>query len=86
MNDKFAWENKPLAACKCCGVKGHVANYCYSRLREDKIQWRQIPYQNPGDKQLTRKEQQRIRRMEDKFEAEALETSSGLQAYDLSST
>jgi hypothetical protein len=51
-------------------------------LRDDKIQWRQIPYNKPGDKPFTRKEHQRIPRMEDRFEAEALEISLGLPAYD----
>jgi hypothetical protein len=72
----------PLSTCKCCGFKGHVANDCYSPLRATKIQWRQIPYHKPSDTPLTCKERQRTRRMEDKFEAEALEISLGLQAYD----
>jgi hypothetical protein len=71
MKDKFAWENKPLATWKYCGVKGHVANDCYSCLRADRIQWRQIPYHKPGDKALTRKEQYRIWRMEVQSDAEA---------------
>jgi hypothetical protein len=53
MKDKFPWEKKPSETCNCCGFKGHVANYCYSRLRATKIQWRQIPYHKPGDKPLT---------------------------------
>jgi hypothetical protein len=60
MRDKFAWEKKPLATCKCCGIKCHVASDCFSRLREDKIQWRQILYPKPGDTPLTQKEQQRL--------------------------
>jgi hypothetical protein len=72
IKDMFAWEKKPLATCKCSGVKGHVPNDCYSRQRADKIQWRQIPYHDPGDKPLTWKEQQCICRMEDRFEEKAL--------------
>jgi hypothetical protein len=67
MRDKFAWEKKPLATFHCCGINGHVVNDCYSRMREDTIQWRQIPYHKPGNKPLTRKEQQRIQLMEDHF-------------------
>jgi hypothetical protein len=38
IKDNFAWENKPLATCKCSAVKGNVANDCYACLRADKIQ------------------------------------------------
>jgi hypothetical protein len=79
--DIFALEKKPLATCKCCGVKGHVANDCNSRLGADITQWRQIRYHKPGDKPLTRNKQQRIWRSEDQIEAEALEINLGFQAY-----
>jgi hypothetical protein len=82
IKDNFAREKKPLATCKCCGIKSHVASDCYSRLREDNIQWRQIPYPKLGDKPLTRKDQQRLQRIEDKFEEKALEINFGLKAYD----
>jgi hypothetical protein len=68
MKDYFAWEKKPLVTSKCCSLKEHVAHDCYSFLREDRIQWRQLVYAQPGDKPLTRKEQQRLQLMEDQFE------------------
>jgi hypothetical protein len=43
LKDKSVWDKKPLSTYKYCGVKGHVALDCYSRLIEDKIQWIEIP-------------------------------------------
>jgi hypothetical protein len=63
-------------------VLNFLANDSYFCLRADKIQWRQNPYHKPGDKPLTQKQQQRIQRKEDQIEAEALEISLGLQAYN----
>jgi hypothetical protein len=81
-DSKYEWEKFPLSTCKCFGMQGNIARDCYARTFGTRIQRGRIPYPKPGDKPLTRKERQRIRRMEDKFELEALEISLGLQAYD----
>jgi hypothetical protein len=79
---KKDWHKRPPATCESCGCNGHVSKDCYYHMREDRSKWKHIPYDKPGNKPLTRKEQKRILRMEDKFEKEALEISLGLQAYD----
>jgi hypothetical protein len=82
-DSKYAWENKTLSTYKCCGMTGHTARDFYARTFGTRIQWRQFPYPKPGDKPLTRKERQRLQRLEDKFEEKDLEISLGLQAYYL---
>jgi hypothetical protein len=64
-DSKVGRNKKPTASCKSCGVKGHISTNCYYRMREDKIQWTQIPYNKPGNKPLTRKEQKRQLRVKD---------------------
>jgi hypothetical protein len=55
---------------------------CYYRMGKDRIRWNQIPYHKSGNKPFTRKEKERIIRMDDQFEKKYFEIRLGLQAYD----
>jgi hypothetical protein len=45
-SSKLGWNKKSLAKCTCCGYLAHASTDCYYRMREEKIQWKQIPYHN----------------------------------------
>jgi hypothetical protein len=63
MKDKCMWEKKPMNTCTCCGTKGHISRYCYTRMREDKMKWRKLPHPIPGEKPLNWKERLRLARL-----------------------